>query len=126
MEKASSSNNTDLENNKTSVVEALREMFVEYEQVQDDVLDNHLQKWKKEQRENGYGDESGLTSIQTLCEDLAENILLLKRKLEQFNLDSTNQQEFQLQILAFLQYLVSSTFMIVKQPPQVQLPHPRH
>ena len=119
MEATSISNHTDLENKRSMVVAALRKTFVEFKQVQDDVIDNHLQKWKDEQREKGDGDENSLMIIQTFCEDLVEMILLLKQKIEQINWESMDQQEFQWQILTFLQYMVSSTFLVVKQPLQV-------
>ena len=119
MEATSISNHTDLENKRSMVVAALRKTFVEFKQVQDDVIDNHLKKWKDEQREKGDGDENSLMIIQTFCEDLVEMILLLKQKIEQINWESMDQQEFQWQILTFLQYMVSSTFLVVKQPLQV-------
>ena len=119
MEATSISNHTDLENKRSMVVAALRKTFVEFKQVQDDVIDNHLKKWKDEQREKSEGDENSLMIIQTFCEDLVEMILLLKQKIEQINWESMDQQEFQWQILTFLQYMVSSTFLVVKQPLQV-------
>ena len=59
------------------------EILEDYDKVQNDVLNNHLQWWKIDQSKNGYGDESRLICIQNLCEDLADNILLLKEMFEQ-------------------------------------------
>ena len=72
-----------------------------------------------EQRNNGIGDESKLKTIQKLCEDLAENILILKQLLEQMNWGLSNYDEIKTKIDVAFQTLVKCTFVVVKQPPQV-------
>ena len=68
---------------KEKYVTMFMEVLQEYNQIQCEVLDQQLHSWKNDQRKNGYGDKNRLICIQNLCEDLADNILLLKEMFEQ-------------------------------------------
>ena len=83
MERGSNSRKKNLKVRKEKYVTMFMEVLEEYNQLQSEVLDHQLHSWKNDQRENGYGDKNRLICIQNLCEDLAENILLLKETFEQ-------------------------------------------
>ena len=68
-------------------------MLSEYNLVQNDVLDNHLQSWKNNQSQNGYGNENELKNIQNLCEDLAQTILDFKQIFDEINCKSMSTKE---------------------------------
>jgi len=113
--------NIDLEQKREKYIIALHEILEEYSQVQNDVINNHLAWWKVNQRKNGYGNENSLICIQNLCEDLAESILLLKEVFQQINWDISLflKEEIHRKILGHFEKLVTSTFMVARQPPQV-------
>lgn len=118
-ERASASKNADLENKRVKLIEFFWITFEEYNQVQNDVLENHLTQWKMKQRIEGYGDENDLLSLQKLCEDLVDNIVSLMKISEQISWDPMEADMVQKQLITPFHNLVSSTFMVVKQPPQV-------
>jgi len=159
MERGSCSSKKNLEMKRVKHAITFMEILEDYNKVQNDVLDNHLQWWKIDQSKNGYGDESRLICIQNLCEDLAVNISLLKQIFVQISCDASLEskereeipgvieqslldlkekvygEDYQRKLIGNLQpikkedlqtklsmlfyHLVSSTFMVVKQPPQV-------
>ncbi|XP_044727271.1 signal transducer and activator of transcription 5B [Chrysoperla carnea] len=94
------------------------------------VLDHELIRWKRDQQLAGNGApfNNNLDNIQEWCESLAELIWLnrqqikeavrLKSKL-QINIPIDVLPELSQQITQLLSTLVTSTFIIEKQPPQV-------
>jgi hypothetical protein len=108
----------DLEKNKAILVQNFWIVFDFYAEIQNDVLVNHLENWKTEQRKNGYGNRTELTSIQKICEDLADSIISLKQIFEQISEKSLKDDQ-STKIDTTFQDLVEKTFIVLKQPPQV-------
>ena len=119
MERGSNSSKRNLESKRAKFLITFNEILEEYNQLQNDVLENHLQWWKIDQSKNGFGDENRLICIQKLCEDLAEIILLLKQTADQINWETSLESMEKEKIAMLFRKLVSDTLMIVKQPPQV-------
>lgn len=101
--------------------------------LQQTVLDDELIKWKRGQQLGGNGGvfENNLEKIQEWCETLAEVIWQNRQQLRkveflfsQITLDNTGAMSETIgacskQITSLLSSLVTSTFIIEKQPPQV-------
>ena len=124
MEKACSLKQKSLKNSRLKIINDILCLCEDYSQIQNDVLQSKLAKWKEDQRKIGVGDENELKFIKRCCEGLAESILPLKQKFGQISTicdteESTNLQTIQRRILTLLDTLVASTFIIVEQPPQV-------
>ena len=103
-------------------------------EVQDQVLDVELVRWTKEQQMAGNGFPASSTFIDTLqewCEGLADVIWPLRQQVGQLQelkaklvssdqqTSNVNLQELQIGITNLLSNLVTRTFVIEKQPPQV-------
>ncbi|CAG9853830.1 unnamed protein product [Phyllotreta striolata] len=113
--------------------EKLKETYQLLAQLQTQVLDEELIKWKRDQQLSGNGATftSNLDTIQDWCENLAELIWLNRQQTKEVErLKSRLQVEYppvvadvlpQLvqEFTQLLSTLVTSTFIIEKQPPQV-------
>jgi signal transducer and activator of transcription 5B len=101
-------------------------------QLQSSILDDELIRWKREQQlaGNGANFNSNLDTIQDWCESLAELIWLNRQQIKEvdrlrqkLSLDPPGVADLLPQVLAdvtqLLSSLVTSTFIIEKQPPQV-------
>ena len=108
-----------LQNGKAKLIQMILNVLVEYRQVQKIVIEN-LQLWKNEGRKNGYGNENDLITIQGLFEDLADIIIPLKQNFEQISWESTKRLEILRMINTCLHNLITSSFVVVKQPLQVK------
>ena len=99
-----------------------------------DILDNELQAWKKEQQlaENGFEATKSLAPIRQWCESLTrmilhtmthiEDIQTLKQKLSDNDHCSwpiESLLQLKTEITHVLTRLISGTFIVEKQPPQV-------
>ncbi|KAK9728257.1 STAT protein, protein interaction domain [Popillia japonica] len=100
--------------------------------LQSQVLDEELIRWKREQQLAGNGAvfNSNLDTIQEWCESLAELIWLNRQQIKEAErlkqklpLDAPGVNDFLPQLVGeitqLLSTLVTSTFIIEKQPPQV-------
>lgn len=117
---------------RLTLVDKLKETFQMINTLQGHVLDEELIRWKREQQLAGNGAvfNSNLDTIQEWCESLAEliwsnrqqikEVELLKKKLA---LATPGVPDVLPQLLTeitqLLSSLVTSTFIIEKQPPQV-------
>ena len=113
-----------LQNQRNLLIAALTEICKEYNEVQCEILDVKLDQWKRHQRKAGVGDENELKVIQNLCEKMYEIIQSVKCMVESISIncadqEATKQSDLFMKIGILFQNLISSTFMIVKQPPQV-------
>ncbi|KAJ8920971.1 hypothetical protein NQ315_015765 [Exocentrus adspersus] len=117
---------------RLAVAEKMKETFQLVSQLQTHVLDEELIRWKREQQlaGNGANFNSNLDTIQEWCESLAELIWLNRQQLKEVErlkvklaLDPPGVTDILPQLLAeitqLLSTLVTSTFIIEKQPPQV-------
>jgi len=109
------------------------DMIKQVKELQYRVLDQELNKWKREQQLSGNGQpfSNNLDTIQKWCEDLAEIIWLNRQQIRQLEMiqEGLNipSQESNMNILPelsdglnlLLDSLVKSSFVIEKQPPQV-------
>jgi len=108
--------------------------YTSVKEVQDQVLDVELVRWTKEQQMAGNGFPASSTFIDTLqewCEGLADVIWPLRQQVGQLQelkaklvssdqqTSNVNLQELQIGITNLLSNLVTRTFVIEKQPPQV-------
>ncbi|XP_038076620.1 signal transducer and activator of transcription 5A-like isoform X2 [Patiria miniata] len=107
-----------------------KETFMLLSQVQSKVLNDELKIWKRQQQLAGIGcsPEGSLDILQSWCESLAEitwqNRQQLKRieQLKQqlpMNMPAQEMPDLSNSFTGLLSALVSSTFVIEKQPPQV-------
>ncbi|XP_074031027.1 signal transducer and transcription activator Stat92E isoform X1 [Leptinotarsa decemlineata] len=112
--------------------EKLKETYQLLMQLQTHVLDEELIKWKREQQLAGNGAifNSNLDTIQEWCESLAELIWLNRQQIKEVErlkqrvpLDPPGVADVLPHLLQdftqLLSTLVTSTFIIEKQPPQV-------
>ncbi|CAG9825338.1 unnamed protein product [Phaedon cochleariae] len=112
--------------------EKLQETYQLLSQLQTHVLDEELTRWKREQQLAGNGAtfNSNLDTIQEWCESLAELIWLNRQQIKEVErlkqrvpLDPPGVIDILPQLLQeftqLLSTLVTSTFIIEKQPPQV-------
>ncbi|XP_048479842.1 signal transducer and activator of transcription 5B isoform X3 [Plutella xylostella] len=120
--------------NTLIVVDNLKKNIEMLRDLQSEVLDTELIRWKREQQLHGNGIQmrTNLDTIQELCEALAELIWNTRQqviKVNQYNSHSPLElrqqhyveilKEMTNQITGLLSTLVTSTFVIEKQPPQV-------
>ncbi|XP_046639014.1 signal transducer and activator of transcription 5B-like isoform X1 [Daphnia pulicaria] len=109
-----------------------KETLMLIENLQARVLDDELIRWKREQQlaGNGVPFHSNLDSIQEWCEGLAEIIWLNRQQIKEaerlrnkFPIMQANNTDhvpaLNTQITQLLSSLVTSTFIIERQPPQV-------
>ncbi|KDR18762.1 hypothetical protein L798_06440 [Zootermopsis nevadensis] len=117
---------------RLTLADKLKDTITHLNTLQSRVLDDELIRWKREQQLQGNGSQfnSNLDSIQEWCESLAEIIWLNRQQIKEAErlkqkvgleppgvadiLPNLNNQITQL-----LSSLVTSTFIIEKQPPQV-------
>ncbi|CAH1960095.1 unnamed protein product [Acanthoscelides obtectus] len=121
-----------LMNLRLALAEKLKETVQLLSQLQMLVLDEELIRWKREQQlaGNGANFNSNLDTIQEWCESLAELIWLNRQQIKEVErlkqklpLDPPGEHHVLPQLLQevtqLLSSLVTSTFIIEKQPPQV-------
>ena len=120
-----------LETDKKELISELDAVCEKYKNVQENVLNEELMQWKKDQRqfEISESDKESLEIsepdklkiIKKWCEDLAEiicNMRQLAKQLEDL-MPSNDVKLLLLKILTLLHNLVTGTFIIEKQPQQV-------
>ncbi|KAG8033982.1 hypothetical protein G9C98_008463 [Cotesia typhae] len=117
---------------RLTLADKLKDTITKLNSLQSKVLDDELIRWKRDQQLAGNGApfNSTLDSIQEWCESLAELIWLNRQQIKEaerlklkFALDPPGVQDILPQlnssITQLLSSLVTSTFIIEKQPPQV-------
>lgn len=117
---------------RINLSEKLKQTLSHIATVQSRILDDELIKWKREQQLAGNGAKfnNNLDTIQDWCENLAEINWLNRQQIKEAErlraklpLDNQGVQDIlpqlNLQITQLLSSLVTSTFVIEKQPPQV-------
>ncbi|XP_022902294.1 signal transducer and activator of transcription 5B isoform X2 [Onthophagus taurus] len=117
---------------RMALIDDLKKTVQLLSKVQSMVLDDELIRWKREQQLAGNGAvfNGNLDTIQEWCECLAENIWITRQHLkdierlkQKLNLESPGGADMLPQLLSevtqILSALVTSTFIIEKQPPQV-------
>ncbi|XP_017772136.1 PREDICTED: signal transducer and activator of transcription 5B isoform X2 [Nicrophorus vespilloides] len=117
---------------RMALSDKLKESFQLLNALQSRVLDEELIFWKREQQLSGNGNSfnSNLDAIQEWCENLAELIWMNRQQIKEverlrqkLTLDPPGVSEVLQQLLTeitqLLSSLVTSTFIIEKQPPQV-------
>ena len=122
-----------LTNQRSALTDAFKQMYEMYKEVQHIVLEKELIQWKREQQlaGNGYNMNTGhLEVIQEWCEGLADIIWTMRQQVKQLSSlrekvgdpqGSPNEQDLLYNITELLTNLVTGTFIIEKQPPQVRL-----
>ena len=121
-----------LNNQRVSLTNAYKHIFEAYKEVQHIVLEKELIQWKRDQQLAGNGFNNNvahLEVIQEWCEGLAEILWNLKQQVKQLqslfeNINSTGNTSVEIKhlwdsIREDLTNLVTGTFIIEKQPPQV-------
>ncbi|XP_026748141.1 signal transducer and activator of transcription 5B isoform X4 [Trichoplusia ni] len=116
------------------LVDHMKENIANLRQLQSQVLDEELIKWKREQQLSGNGVpmQSNLNTIQEWCELLADLIWTTRQQVNNVARINTKTivelrqphlaemlDEMSKQVTGLLSTLVTSTFVIEKQPPQV-------
>lgn len=121
---------------RNSIIDKQYETFVAISSLQQRVLDDELIRWKRAQQlaGNGVPFENNLDQVQEWCESLAELILMNRQQLkniehliQHFKYPNSNFQAETTEkvnnlyklVTNLLSSLVTSTFIIEKQPPQV-------
>jgi len=116
---------------RTDLVRALVSNFHEVKEVQAQVLDKELINWKREQQlaGNGLNMTLSLESLQEWCEGLANIIWTMRQQIKQLEIlkaqiaDPAGEANMLPELLSgitdLLSNLVTGTFIIEKQPPQV-------
>ncbi|KAL1490502.1 hypothetical protein ABEB36_013184 [Hypothenemus hampei] len=117
---------------RIKITEQLRQNYQLLSQVQSQVIDDELIRWKRNQQLSGNGVlfNSSLDKIQEWCEEIAELIWLNRQQIKEVErlkqklaLDPPGVVDVLPTILSeitqLLSSLVTSTFIIEKQPPQV-------
>ncbi|KAK6639420.1 hypothetical protein RUM43_007693 [Polyplax serrata] len=117
---------------RMSLVDKLKETISHLTTLQSRILDSELIRWKREQQLAGNGAHfnSNLDSIQEWCENLAEIIWLNRQQIKEaerlkqkLSLDPPGLVDvlpnLNNLVTQLLSTLVTSTFIIEKQPPQV-------
>lgn len=118
-------------NQRSGLTNDFKQMYDVYKKVQHIVLEKQLIQWKREQQlaGNGYNTNAGhLDVIQEWCEGLADIIWTMRQQVKQLQAlrekvsdpqGSPNEQDLLYNITELLTNLVTGTFIIEKQPPQV-------
>lgn len=117
---------------RLTLADKLKETIAQLNTLQSRVLDDELIRWKRDQQLAGNGApfNSNLDSIQEWCESLAELIWLNRQQIKEAEhlkqklaFDPHGVPDIlpglNLQVTQLLSSLVTSTFIIEKQPPQV-------
>ena len=112
---------TTLDTDKKKLISDLDVVSEKYKYVQENVLDEELMQWKKDQRKYGFSASDKLKRIKKWCEDLADIICNLRQLVKQLEelMPSTDVKSLLQKILTLLQNLVVGTFIIEQQPQQV-------
>ena len=122
-----------MQRHQTQLVNDFVGMYNTLKEVQTQVLDGELVRWTKEQQMGGNGFQANPSFIDTLqewCEGLAEVIWPFRQQVSQLHElkaklvseqqnSSVNLQELLAGVTELLSALVTRTFVIEKQPPQV-------
>jgi len=122
-----------MQNHQSQLINAFVYIYTSVKEVQVEVLDKQLIRWKRDQQlaGNGYQMNPGfLDTLQEWCEGLADIIWQLRQQVRQLeNLrtklitdpqnNDINLQELLASVTELLSNLVTGTFVIEKQPPQV-------
>ena len=122
-----------MQRHQTQLINDFVNTYNSVKEVQTQVLDVELVRWTKEQQMGGNGFQINPTFIDTLqewCEGLAEVIWPLRQQVKQLEelkakliseqqSNPVNLQELVAGITELLSTLVTRTFVIEKQPPQV-------
>merc|ERR1712062_628533 len=133
MEKSIRVKYSSMQNHQSQLINAFVYIYNSVKEVQNEVLDRQLIRWKRDQKlaGNGYQMNPGfLDTLQEWCEGLADIILQLRQQVRQLeNLrtklitdpqnNDINLQELLASVTVLLSNLVTGTFVIEKQPPQV-------
>jgi len=108
-----------------------KQIYGIYREVQVEVLEKQLINWKRDQQLAGNGNEVNMPQLEVLqewCEGLADIIWTMRQQVKQLQqlrekvgdpAGSPNDQELLMNITEALTNLVTGTFIIEKQPPQV-------
>ncbi|CAG0884262.1 unnamed protein product [Cyprideis torosa] len=116
--------------NRTTLISKFKETIILLQQVQTSVLDRDLIGWKKKQQLAGSDNfDNNLDQIQEWCEILADiiwrnrqqlkSLAYLREKAPFHNDGHAEMQSLVELITSLLSSLVTGTFIIEKQPPQV-------
>jgi len=121
-----------LTNQRSALMNAFKQIYDTCKKVQDIVLEQELIQWKRHQQlaGNGFTMNAGhLETIQEWCEGLADIIWNMKQQVKQLQAlrekvsdpqnSNTEQDMLMNNITKLLTDLVTGTFIIEKQPPQV-------
>jgi signal transducer and activator of transcription 5B len=132
MEKTIKQKYLHLTSQRSALTNAFVNIFQSVKEVQTQVLDKELIQWKREQQlsGNGYNMNVGhLEVLQEWCEGLAEIVWAMRQQIRQLeglrdklgDPQNTNNliPNLLLEITELLSNLVTGTFIIEKQPPQV-------
>ena len=121
LERAFKIKTTTLDTDKQKLMSDLDVVSEKYKYVQENVLDEELMQWKKDQRKYGFSASNKLKRIKKWCEDLADIICNLRQLVKQLEelMPSTDVKSLLQKILTLLQNLVVGTFIIEQQPQQV-------
>ncbi|XP_053622337.1 signal transducer and activator of transcription 5B isoform X3 [Plodia interpunctella] len=125
---------THINSSQLALVDYMKENITTLAQLQSQVLDGELIKWKREQQLSGNGVQmqTNLNAIQEWCELLADLIWTTRQQVNNVSRIITKTvaearqphlpemlEECSKQVTSLLSTLVTSTFVIEKQPPQV-------
>jgi signal transducer and activator of transcription 5B len=122
-----------MQNHQSQLINAFVYIYNAVKDVQVEVLDKQLIRWKRDQQLAGNGYQMSpafLDTLQEWCEGLADIIWQLRQQVRQLeNLRTKlipdpqnkdfNLQELLASVTELLSNLVTGTFVIEKQPPQV-------
>jgi len=120
-----------LTNKRTELTTAFKQMYELYKEVQHVVLEKLLIQWKREQQLAGNGYDVNIVQLEVLqewCEGLADIIWTMRQQVKQLQglrekvgdpSGQANEPDLLTNITELLTNLVTGTFIIEKQPPQV-------
>ena len=121
LDRAYQSKTNTLNTDERKLMSDLDVVCEKYKHVQENVLDEELMQWKKDQRKFGFSESDKLKRIKKWCEDLADIICNMRQLVKQLEelMPSNDVKLLLKKTLALLQNLVAGTFIIEKQPQQV-------
>ena len=121
LDRAYQSKTNTLNTDERKLMSDLDVVCEKYKYVQENVLDEELMQWKKDQRKFGFSESDKLKRIKKWCEDLADIICNMRQLVKQLEelMPSNDVKLLLRKILALLQNLVAGTFIIEQQPQQV-------
>ena len=121
-----------LTNKRAELTTAFKQMYELYKEVQHVVLEKQLIQWKREQQLAGNGYDVNIVQLDVLqewCEGLADIIWTMRQQVKQLQglrekvgdpQGQPNEPDLLTNITELLTNLVTGTFIIEKQPPQVR------